>query len=76
MVHLINLVLAMQLLVRILGALTVIVIVCMTLCVLRELEARLDKQRATREYVQEFLKKKEEVSRTRSTCVLSLVSDM
>ena len=29
--------------------------------VYRELEARLEKQRATREYVQEFLKKKEEV---------------
>ena len=27
----------------------------------RELEARLEKQRATREYVQEFIKKKEEV---------------
>ena len=30
-------------------------------CIFRELEARLEKQRATREYVQEFLKKKEEV---------------
>ena len=27
----------------------------------RELEARLEKQKATREYVKEFLKKKEEV---------------
>ena len=31
------------------------------MCILRELEARLEKQRATREYVQEFLKRKEEV---------------
>ena len=32
--------------------------------VFRELEARLQKQTATREYVQEFIKKKEEVSKT------------
>ena len=45
----------------ILGAIIVTLVMITIICILRELEARLEKQRATREYVQEFLKKKEEV---------------
>ena len=48
----------------ILGAIIVTFVMIIIIRILRELEARLEKQRATREYVQEFLKKKEEVIST------------